>query len=212
MFVSKKNYPWICVAVGVAGVILQAKAKAERERKVAFLEGAHKMVEDTVDTVDIEEKKKTELRANVEVAKESLNEKIEAIDRRYTVKGMIAHGMIGAGLAGLTLIYKRENFMIDHICEFGHKLIDRQQHELVDGLKEEFPSITDGEEAFSNAAMRRSVDMFWDYLGKPMVDNGLLFRTQDTYYHKNEALGKAGEELMESILLEAKNEVKFAEV
>lgn len=212
MFVSKKNYPWICVAVGVAGVILQAKAKAERERKVAFLEGAHKMIEETVDTVNIEEDKKKELKSNVEVAKESLNETIEMIDRRYFVKGMIAHGMIGAGLAGLTLIYKRENFMIDHICEFGHKLIDRQQHELVDGLKEEFPSITDGEEAFSNAAMRRTVDMFWDYLGNPMVDNGLLFRTQDTYYHKNEALGKAGEELMESILLEAKNEVKFAEV
>lgn len=212
MFVSKRSYPWVCVAIGVAGVILQAKAKAERERKVAFLEGAHKMIEDTVDTVDIDEDKKKELRANVNVAKKSLNDTVETIDRKYMVKSMIAHGMMGAGLGGLMLIYKRENFMIDHICEFGHKLIDRQQHELVDGLKEEFPSITDGEEAFSNAAMRRAVDMFWDYLGNPMVDNGLLFRDEDSYYNNNEALGKAGYDLMKSILLEAKEEVKFAEV
>lgn len=212
MFISKKNYPWICVAVGVAGVIIQAKAKAKRERTVAFLKGCHKMVEDTIDTVDIDEDKKKDLRANLEVAKESLNDTIEAIDRKYMIKSAIAHGMIGVGCGGLMLIYKREGFMIHQICEFGHNLINRQQHELIDGLKEEFPSITDGEEAFSNAAMRRTVDMFWDYLGNPMVDNGLLFNDDDSYYNNNEALGKAGYDLMKSILLEAKEEVKFAEV
>jgi hypothetical protein len=212
MFISKKNYPWICVAIGVAGVILQTNAKAKRERTVAFLKGAHKMIEDTVDTVNIDEDHKKELRDNVEVAKESLNDTVEAIDRKYMVKSMIAHGMMGAGFGGLMLIYNREGFMIHQICEFGHNLINRQQHELIDGLKEEFPSITDGEEAFSNAAMRRSVDMFWDYLGNPMVDKGLLFRDEDSYYNNNEALGKAGYDLMKSILLEAKEEVKFAEV